>query len=88
MFDDAGRVMFTALREAARERLGAGHPCALALARAAEKPDGEAVRAAEAALRALPAADQEALMAAAHRGLRTNPQAWLSVWPGGRGPRQ
>ena len=32
MFDDAGRVVFMALRDAARARLGAEHPCAIALA--------------------------------------------------------
>lgn len=83
MFDDAGRVMFRALHAAALERLGEGHDCTGALAAAAEEPRGPGLARAEAALRALPAADQEALMAAAHAALRTDPAAWLALWPGG-----
>lgn len=84
MFEDAGRVMFTALAEAARGRLGAEHPCVAALDRAAEDP---ATRpGAEAALRALPEAEQVAIMAAAHARLRSDPAAWLALWSGGRRP--
>lgn len=82
MFDDAGKVMFTALHAAACARLGAGNPCTLALAAAAESPDADTVAAAEAALRALPEADQTELMGAAHRTLRSDPRAWLALWPG------
>lgn len=83
MFDDAGRVMFTALHAAAAARLGAEHPCAAALAAAAAAPRGPEMRAAEAALRALPEADRVAIMAEVHCSLRSDPQAWLAVWPGG-----
>lgn len=86
MFDDAGRVVFTALRDAARAWLGAEHPCALALAEAAEDPEAARVAAAQAALAALPEAERTALMGAAHGALRANPRAWLSLW-GGAGPR-
>lgn len=86
MFDDAGRVVFTALRDAARARLGAEHPCAVALAEAAENPGGQCVAAAQAALAALPETERTALMGAAHGALRADPQAWLSLW-GGAGPR-
>jgi hypothetical protein len=81
MFDNAGRVMFTTLAEVAVARFGAGHPCVEALSRAAEDPGrvGEA----EAALRALPEADQQAIMAAAHARLRADPRAWLALWSGG-----
>lgn len=87
MFDDAGRVMFTALHAAARTRLGEAHACTAALAAAAASPDRAAVAAAEAALRALPEQEQTALMAEAHRTLRGDPQAWLSLWPGGARPQ-
>lgn len=83
MFDNAGRVMFTALHTAAEARLGAEHPCTGALAAAALDPAPDAVRAAEDALRALPEADRLALMEATHRTLRTDPAAWLALWPGG-----
>ncbi len=85
MFDDAGRVVFTALRDAARARLGAEHPCAVALAEAAEDPGG-ARAAAQAALAVLPEAERTALMGAAHGALRADPHAWLSLW-GGASPR-
>lgn len=87
MFDDAGKVMFTALHAAAAARLGADHPCTAALAAAAEGPAPPAVAAAEAALRALPEAEQAALMGEAHRSLRSDPQAWLALWSAGA-PRQ
>lgn len=85
MFDDAGRVVFMALRDAARARLGLEHPCALALAEAAEDPRA-ARAAAQAALAALPEAERTALMGAAHGALRADPRAWMSLW-GGAGPR-
>lgn len=83
MFDDAGRVMFTAIHAAARARLGAEHPCIAPLARAAAAADAAAVAEAESALRILAEADQAEIMAAAHRALRSDPGAWLSLWPGG-----
>ncbi len=83
MFDDAGRVMFTALHAAAQARCGADHACTAALAEAARSPVPAAVAAAEAAIRALPEEDQTALMAEAHRALRSDPKAWLALWPGG-----
>lgn len=83
MFDNAGRVMFTALREAAVARFGATHPCCAALGLAAEAPSGEALAMAEDALRALPEADRLALFSAAHAALRSDPRAWLALWPGG-----
>jgi len=83
MFDDAGRVMFTALHRAAVARLGPSHPCTAALAAAAAGPDATRVAAAETALRGLAAADREAIMAEVHRTLRSDPQAWLTLWPGG-----
>lgn len=83
MFDTAGRVMFTALHAAAEARLGADHPCTRALAGAAAAPEPEAVRAAELALHALPDAEQVALAEAAHAALRSDPAAWLALWPGG-----
>lgn len=83
MFDDAGRVMFSALHAAALARYGAAHPCTVALAVAAQAAERAAVAAAEAELRALPESDQTALMAEAHRTLRSDPQAWLSLWRGG-----
>lgn len=87
MFDDAGRVLFTALRDAATGRLGPDHPCVRALAAAAEDPRDVRVAAAQAALAALPEAERVALMGAAHAALRADPRAWLSLW-GGAGPRQ
>ncbi|MFT3973396.1 MAG: hypothetical protein QM699_08080 [Amaricoccus sp.] len=84
MFDNAGRVMFTALHAAAEARLGPDHPCTRALATAARTPEPEAVRAAESLLRALPDTDRTALMQAAHQALRTDPAAWLAVWPDGK----
>lgn len=86
MFDNAGRVMFTALHAAALARLGPDHPCTGVLATAASAPDADAVRAAELALRALPEPDRLALMEAAHRTLRSDPAAWLALWPGGARP--
>lgn len=85
MFDDAGRVMFAALREAAVERLEPAHPCSAALAKAAAEPRGEEVAAAEAALRELPDADQVAIIGAVHRALRSDARAWLALWTGGSG---
>jgi hypothetical protein len=83
MFDDAGRVVFTALRDAAQDRLGPSHPCREALARAATEPRGEAVAAAEGAMRELPEVERVAILGAAHRALRSDPRAWLALWPGG-----
>lgn len=83
MFDDAGQVVFTALRDAAEERLGAEHPCARALAEAAQEPRGDRVAAAQAALAALPEVDRVAVMGAAHAALRGDPLAWLALWRGG-----
>ena len=83
MFDDAGRVILTAVHAAALARLGAAHPCLAPLARAAATADPAAVAAAEAALRALSETDQVEIMAAAHGALRADPRAWLALWPGG-----
>lgn len=83
MFDHAGKMIFAALHAEAVARLGADHPCASALAAAAESPEPANVRAAEAALRDLTEAERVALMEAAHRALRGNPLAWLALWPGG-----
>lgn len=80
MFDDAGRVVFAALRAAAAERLGAVHPCTQALA--AAEGGGEAV-AAQSALLALADADRDAVMETAHRALRSDARAWLMFWGGG-----
>ena len=83
MFDDAGRVIFTAVHAAALARLGAEHPCLVPLARAAAAADPAAAAEAETALRALPEADQVEIMAAAHGALRADPRAWLALWSGG-----
>ena len=87
MFEVAGQVLFRRLHEAAAARLGASAPCTLALAAAAEAPTAERVATAQAALDGLPAADMAAVMAAAHRALRCDPQAWLALWPGSPGAR-
>lgn len=83
MFDDARRVMFTALHEAGTAQLPAGHPCLAALAAAAAAPSPAAVGAAQTALAALPEAERTALMAAVHARLRGHPRAWLALWAGG-----
>lgn len=86
MFDNAGRVMFTALHTAAAARLGPDDPCTSALAVAADNPSPDAVAAAQAALVALPEVDRVGLMAAAHTALRSDPAAWLALLP--EGPRR
>jgi hypothetical protein len=87
MFEAAGQVFFRRLHAAAVARLGATAPCTLALAAAAEAPTAERVAAAQTALDGLPAAEMAAVMAEAHRSLRSDPQAWLEVWPGPPGAR-
>ncbi|TPE49873.1 hypothetical protein [Amaricoccus solimangrovi] len=81
MFENAGRVIFTTLHEVALAKLGAGHACVSALARAAAEPEAAAVAEAETALRALPEAERTAIMGAAHARLRSDPAAWLALWP-------
>ncbi len=87
MFEVAGKVLFRRLHEAAVDRLGVSAPCTRALAAAAETPTAERVAAAQAALDALPPDEMAAVMAAAHEALRSDPQAWLALWPGSPGAR-
>lgn len=77
MFDTIGKPFFAALATCADRQLGSGHACTEALRQAAASGTREDVAVAEAALRALPEAAREALMAAGHKSLRENPASLL-----------
>jgi hypothetical protein len=70
MFDTIGKPFFEALRSTAERRLERGHPCLVAIERAAGVGDGDATAAAQAALAALDPETLTSLMADAHKALR------------------
>jgi len=82
MFETTGKTFFGALQAAAEKRLSRQHPCCLAIAEAAREPQASTVRAAQAALNALPKEVLAALMADAHKALREDPSAILGAWGG------
>lgn len=87
MFETHGPAFFAALRTAAERRLGPGHPCHVAAARAAAAPPADitATLAVQEALTMLEAGICAELMADVHRIMREAVTPILANW-GATGP--
>lgn len=83
MIEDFGKRLFEALQEDAVVRLGSDHPCVSALLRAIETNEPTDIQDAQEHLSALPEHFLEPMMRAAHKSLREDPGALLTLWTGG-----
>lgn len=80
MFEIFCKRFFSALQKDAEFKLGRGHACVTAIARAAQSGEKVDVEAAQEQLALLPEEVSHGLMEAAHKTLREDPAALLDMW--------
>lgn len=78
--NQAGIGFFSAVRDAARQKLGPAHPCTQALALASDGGDPATMAKAQDELGRLEPGELAELMALAHRALREDTAAILQHW--------
>ena len=84
MLENFGKSFFQALKTEAEIRLGADHPCTLAISRAAETGRQPDIENAQKHMSELRENEMEPLMAAVHKAMREDPSALLGAWSGGK----